>query len=81
MSWLLFSSSFFTDTDDSPLPAADPPPSFPPIVSYRWDTYDNVLLANDDKTKRESFWQVEEFKFLTRLHYWAADTVTHGKRR
>lgn len=25
--------------------------------------------------------QVEEFKFLTRLHYWAADTITHGKRR
>jgi hypothetical protein len=25
--------------------------------------------------------QVEEFKFLTRLHYWAADTVTHGKKR
>mmetsp|Transcript_1913 Transcript_1913/g.3454 ORF Transcript_1913/g.3454 Transcript_1913/m.3454 type:complete len:798 (+) Transcript_1913:81-2474(+) len=22
--------------------------------------------------------KVEEFKFLTRLHYWAADTVTHG---
>lgn len=22
---------------------------------------------------------VEKFKFLTRLHYWAADTVTHGK--
>jgi isopentenyl-diphosphate delta-isomerase len=21
---------------------------------------------------------VEQFKFLTRLHYWAADTVTHG---
>jgi isopentenyl-diphosphate delta-isomerase len=21
---------------------------------------------------------VEKFKFLTRLHYWAADTVTHG---
>jgi isopentenyl-diphosphate delta-isomerase len=20
-----------------------------------------------------------DFKFLTRLHYWAADTVTHGK--
>jgi len=20
----------------------------------------------------------EQFKFLTRLHYWAADTVTHG---
>lgn len=25
--------------------------------------------------------QVEEFKFLTRMHYWAADTVTHGKER
>ena len=24
---------------------------------------------------------VEGFKFLTRLHYWAADTVTHGKKR
>lgn len=24
--------------------------------------------------------KVEEFKFLTRLHYWAADTITHGKR-
>eukprot|EP00578_Thalassiosira_sp_NH16_P016712 CAMPEP_0181114146 /NCGR_PEP_ID=MMETSP1071-20121207/20722_1 /TAXON_ID=35127 /ORGANISM="Thalassiosira sp., Strain NH16" /LENGTH=793 /DNA_ID=CAMNT_0023198225 /DNA_START=21 /DNA_END=2402 /DNA_ORIENTATION=- len=24
--------------------------------------------------------KVEEFKFLTRLHYWAADTVTHGKK-
>ena len=24
---------------------------------------------------------VGEFKFLTRLHYWAADTVTHGKDR
>lgn len=22
---------------------------------------------------------VEKFKFLTRLHYWAADTVTHGE--
>lgn len=21
------------------------------------------------------------FKFLTRLHYWAADTVTHGEKR
>ena len=21
------------------------------------------------------------FKFLTRLHYWAADTITHGKDR
>ena len=25
--------------------------------------------------------KVEEFKFLTRLHYWAADTVTHGDKR
>lgn len=25
--------------------------------------------------------QVEDFKFLTRLHYWAADTVTHGEKR
>jgi isopentenyl-diphosphate delta-isomerase len=24
---------------------------------------------------------VDQFKFLTRLHYWAADTVTHGKNR
>lgn len=24
---------------------------------------------------------VGNFKFLTRLHYWAADTVTHGKDR
>ena len=24
---------------------------------------------------------VEKFKFLTRLHYWAADTVTHGRDR
>ena len=24
---------------------------------------------------------VEKFKFLTRLHYWSADTVTHGKKR
>ena len=24
---------------------------------------------------------VDKFKFLTRLHYWAADTVTHGKKR
>jgi isopentenyl-diphosphate delta-isomerase len=24
---------------------------------------------------------VKKFKFLTRLHYWAADTVTHGKKR
>jgi hypothetical protein len=24
---------------------------------------------------------VENFKFLTRLHYWAADTITHGKDR
>jgi len=24
--------------------------------------------------------KIEEFKFLTRLHYWAADTVTHGKK-
>jgi isopentenyl-diphosphate delta-isomerase len=24
---------------------------------------------------------LEKFKFLTRLHYWAADTVTHGKER
>lgn len=24
---------------------------------------------------------VENFKFLTRLHYWAADTVTHGRDR
>ena len=24
---------------------------------------------------------VDRFKFLTRLHYWAADTVTHGKDR
>jgi len=24
--------------------------------------------------------KVEEFKFLTRLHYWAADTVTHGQK-
>jgi isopentenyl-diphosphate delta-isomerase len=23
----------------------------------------------------------EDFKFLTRLHYWAGDTVTHGKER
>lgn len=23
---------------------------------------------------------VSKFKFLTRLHYWAADTVTHGKK-
>lgn len=25
--------------------------------------------------------EVDQFKFLTRLHYWAADTVTHGKDR
>ena len=24
---------------------------------------------------------IENFKFLTRLHYWAADTVTHGPKR
>lgn len=24
---------------------------------------------------------VNKFKFLTRLHYWAADTVTHGSDR
>lgn len=24
---------------------------------------------------------VSDFKFLTRLHYWAADTVTHGNDR
>ena len=24
---------------------------------------------------------VDKFKFLTRLHYWAADTVTHGEKR
>ncbi len=24
---------------------------------------------------------IEKFKFLTRLHYWAADTVTHGNKR
>ena len=24
---------------------------------------------------------VDHFKFLTRLHYWAADTVTHGEKR
>ncbi len=24
---------------------------------------------------------IEGFKFLTRLHYWAADTVTHGPDR
>ncbi len=24
---------------------------------------------------------LEKFKFLTRLHYWAADTVTHGAQR
>jgi len=27
---------------------------------------------------KEEELKVEEFKFLTRLHYWAADTVTHG---
>ena len=24
---------------------------------------------------------IDNFKFLTRLHYWAADTVTHGPDR
>jgi len=24
--------------------------------------------------------KIDQFKFLTRLHYWAADTVTHGKQ-
>lgn len=24
---------------------------------------------------------IANFKFLTRLHYWAADTVTHGNNR
>jgi isopentenyl-diphosphate delta-isomerase len=24
---------------------------------------------------------IDNFKFLTRLHYWAADTVTHGQKR
>lgn len=24
---------------------------------------------------------INKFKFLTRLHYWAADTVTHGPDR
>jgi isopentenyl-diphosphate delta-isomerase len=24
---------------------------------------------------------IDKFKFLTRLHYWAADTVTHGPKR
>ena len=24
---------------------------------------------------------IDDFKFLTRLHYWAADTITHGKKR
>lgn len=25
--------------------------------------------------------ELDSFKFLTRLHYWAADTVTHGEKR
>ena len=25
--------------------------------------------------------KLDKFKFLTRLHYWAADTVTHGEKR
>lgn len=25
--------------------------------------------------------QLEQFKFLTRVHYWAADTITHGVKR
>ena len=25
--------------------------------------------------------KLEEFKYLTRVHYWAADTVTHGELR
>ena len=36
----------------------------------------NIVL-----TRRYTQTKVEEFKFLTRLHYWAADTVTHGKKR
>lgn len=28
-----------------------------------------------------STFSVGDFKFLTRLHYWAADTVTHGEER
>ena len=24
--------------------------------------------------------KIEKFKFLTRLHYWAADTITHGPK-
>jgi isopentenyldiphosphate isomerase len=30
---------------------------------------------------RSSELDINKFKFLTRLHYWAADTVTHGPDR
>lgn len=52
----------------------------PPVVS---PTSLGVKRAAIRKLKHElgipaSQIPIEKFKFLTRLHYWAADTVTHG---
>mmetsp|Transcript_52065 Transcript_52065/g.110641 ORF Transcript_52065/g.110641 Transcript_52065/m.110641 type:complete len:271 (-) Transcript_52065:62-874(-) len=38
-------------------------------------------LAHELGIPMEELWAMErEFKFLTRVHYWAADTVTHGEK-
>ena len=37
-----------------------------------------VISTNPTTAPAHLISQVEKFKFLTRLHYWAADTVTHG---
>lgn len=60
--------------------------------SERDDSQDAVQLGNVDGVKNAAIRKLEhelgikssslkpdDFKFLTRLHYWAADVVTHGK--
>mmetsp|Transcript_37006 Transcript_37006/g.54343 ORF Transcript_37006/g.54343 Transcript_37006/m.54343 type:complete len:290 (+) Transcript_37006:68-937(+) len=60
----------------------------PPEVDSPQDVKDGTTLGAKNAAVRKLWHElgippeqvpVEKFKFLTRLHYWAADTVTHGQ--
>jgi isopentenyl-diphosphate delta-isomerase len=62
----------------------------PPEVDVPKDVADGTVMGAKNAAIRKlnhelgiprSEFDISKFKFLTRLHYWAADTVTHGPER
>ena len=62
----------------------------PPEVDTPQDVANGTVMGAKNAAVRKLFHElgipgsqlpVAKFKFLTRLHYWAADTVTHGAER